>query len=444
MKKSLLLKIPILLLATFLLFRQGANAQNPKVLSLEQAVNLGLAHSKQLLLDSINTQIADSKIAQNKNLALPQLNANLSYIRISDNITPFQVSFPTGTVILNPQILNQSYNSLQARQLIWAGGKVKYANQLLNFDKQAIAFDNEKNKAEVAYTISSLWYGLYTLKQSKKIVNANIELLNNQKKDALNFVKQGIILENEALKIDLAVTNLETNLSELENTIAQIKFNLTILTGLNPNQGLDISETLPASAQAENNLNPYIEKALANRAELKGLTLRKEQAGTGLKLAKGDFLPTLTAGANYNYDQPNQRQFPNQPVFTGTWNIGAFLNWNISNLYTNKDKIKESKLALDRVNTVLEQAKEGIQIEVNTDYNNFLQAKNKISLAQKAIEQATENFRVEENKFKANTTTSTDYLTANTQLLQAKLNLVSAQANAELAYKKLLKSINQR
>ena len=215
MKKSLLLKIPFLFLGVFLFFRQGASAQNQTFLSLEQAINLGLAHSKQLLLDSINMQIAESKIAQNKNLALPQISANLSYIRISDNITPFQVSFPTGNVVLNPQILNQSYNSLQARQLIWAGGKVKYANQLLNFDKQAIAFDSEKNKMEVAYSISSLWYGLYTIKQSKKIVNANIELLANQRKDADNFVKQGIILENEVLKIDLAITNLETNLSEL-------------------------------------------------------------------------------------------------------------------------------------------------------------------------------------------------------------------------------------
>jgi len=444
MKKKLPLKIPILFLGIFLLLRQGANAQNQNVLSLEQAVNLGLAHSKQLLLDSINVQIADSKIAQNKNTALPQLSANLSYIRISDNITPFQVALPTGNIVLNPQILNQSYNSLQARQLIWAGGKVKYANQLLNFDKQAIAFDSEKNKVEVAYTISSLWYGLYTIKQSKKIVNANIELLRNQRKDANNFVNQGIILENEVLKIDLAITGLETNLSELENTMAQLHFNLAVLTGLDINQGLDISETLQASAQAENNMNPYLEKALANRAELKGLSLRKEQAGTSLKLAKGDFLPTLSAGANYNYDQPNQRLFPNQPVFTGTWDLGVFLNWNISSLYTNKDKIKESKLSLDRVNTVIEQAKEGIQIEVNTDYNNYLQAKNKIKLVQKSIAQATENFRVEENKFKANTTTSTDYLMANTQLLQAKLNLVSAQANAELAFKKLLKSINQR
>ncbi len=444
MKKKLPLKIPIFSIGILLSSFQFSFAQNQRILNLNEAISLGLSHSKQLILDSINIDIAKSKIAQNKTLALPQISANASYIRISDNITPFQVAFPSGNVVLNPQILNQSYNSLQAKQLIWAGGKIKYANELLNLDKETIAFDSEKNKSEVYYSVSSLWYNLYSVKQSKKIVLANLSLLKDQKKDANNFVKQGILLENEVLKIDLAITNLETNLSDLESTIAQLKFNLAVLTGLNFNQGVDISETLPASTQPESDLNPYLQKAIANRAELKGLSLRKEQASTSLKLAKADYLPTLSASGSYNYDQPNQRLFPNQAVFTGTWNVGVFLNWNISGLYTNKGKIKESKLGLSKINTVFEQAEEGIKIEVNTDFNNYLQTKEKIKFAQKAIEQATENFRVEENKFRLNTTTSTDYLAANTQLLQAKLNLVSAQANSELAYRKLLKSTNQK
>jgi outer membrane protein len=444
MKKKLPLKLPILFIAILLSAFQFCLAQNQRILNLDEAINLGLLHSKQLILDSINIDIVKSKISQNRSFSLPQISANASYIRISDNITPFQVAFPAGNVVLNPQILNQSYNSIQAKQLIWAGGKIKYANELLNFDKEAIAFDSEKNKSEVSYSISSLWYNLYSVKQSKKIVLANLSLLRDQQKDAVNFVKQGIILENEVLKIDLAITNLETDLSDLKNTTAQLKFNLAVLTGLDFNKEIDISETLPESAQAENNLNPYLQKALINRAELKGLSLRKEQANTSLKLAKTDYLPTFSAGGSYNYDQPNQRLFPNQAVFTGTWNAGVFLNWNISSLYINKDKIKESKLGLSKINTVFEQAEEGIKIEVNTDFNNYLQTKEKIRFAQKAIEQATENFRVEENKFRLNTTTSTDYLAANTQLLQAKLNLVSAQANSELAYRKLLKSTNQK
>lgn len=442
MKRNFIKKIPLLILGICVAFSSLLEAQTRQILSLEEAILLGVAHSKNLQLDSFNLQLADSKILQNKLSKLPQVGLNLSYVRISDNISPFSVAFPQGDVILNPQILNQSYNSLQIRQLLWAGGKVRYADELLNLDKKAIYFDIQKNKNDEAFAVTTLWYNLFTVKQSKKMLLANIELLNNQRIDAENFVKQGIILGNDLLKIELAITNLASNLSDISTTENLLKYNFSILTGLDTKTEIDISETLPDTEQEHNNLDSYLEKAFQNRAELKGLSLRKEQAKIAQKIVQSNFLPTIGASGTVNYDMPNQRVFPNVASLTGTWNIGVSLNWNLTDLYTNKEKVKESNSSFLKMNTLLEQAKEGIQLEVNADYNNYLQAKQKIQLANKSVEQATENFRVEQNKFQTNTTTSTDFLNANTLLLQSNINLTTAIANAGLAYRKLLKSIN--
>lgn len=442
MKENFIRRIPLLILGIWLATIISAHAQNSKILTLDEAIFLGITHSKSVQLDSINLQLADSKILQNTQSKLPQVGLNLSYVRISDNITPFKVAFPQGDVILNPQILNQSYNSLQIRQLLWAGGKVRYANELLNLDKKAIYFDIQKNKNDAAFGITMLWYNLFTVKQSKKLLLANIELLNNQKKDAENFVNQGVILGNDLLKIELAITNLTSNLSDISTTENLLKYNLSVLTGLDKKTEIDISETLPNTEQESDNLNQYLEKAYQNRAELKGLSLRKEQANIASKIAQSNFLPTIGASGAVNYDMPNQRVFPNVASLTGTWNVGISLNWNLTDLYTNKEKVKDSNLSYLKTSKVIEQAKEGIELEVNSDYNNYLQAKQKIELANKSVEQATENFRVEQNKFQTNTTTSTDFLNANTLLLQSKINLTTAVANAGLAYRKLLKSIN--
>ena len=140
------LKIPLLI---FCLAMSGySKAQERKILSLDEAINLGIAHSKQLQTDNIQMKIAESKVVQGVQSQAAQVSLNLSYIRISDNITPFRVNFPTGDVVLNPQILNQSYNSLQVKQLLWAGGKVKNGIQLLEFDKKALLFETEKNRSE--------------------------------------------------------------------------------------------------------------------------------------------------------------------------------------------------------------------------------------------------------------------------------------------------------
>ena len=440
MKENFIRKMPLLIGGICFVLFHHAKAQTSKILSLEDAITLGIAHSKQLQTDNIQMKIADSKVIQGQNLALPQVSLNLSYIRISDNITPFRVNFPTGDVVLNPQILNQSYNSLQVKQVIYAGGKFKDGIQLLAFERKALLFDMEKNKTDISYNITTLWYNLFTVKESKKLIETNIELLNNQKKDAENFVKQGIVLASDVLKIDLAVTNLQSGLIDIANSENLLKFNLCLLTGIDPKTDIDITETLPIATQTDALMDDYLTLALNNRPELKSLNIRKEQANLGLKLTQSNFLPILSAGGKVNYDMPNQRVFPNQASITGTWDVGLFLNWNLSELFTNKEKVKENILSISKLNTAYEQVKEGIQLEVNADYNNYLQAKQKIVNAQKAVEQATENFRVEKNKFAANTTTSTEFLNANTLLIQSKINLITATANAELAYKKLEKS----
>jgi outer membrane protein len=442
MNKICIRNIPLLICGIYLVFSPAMQAQNQVNLALEDAVAMGLTHSKQLKLDSISILQADIKASQVKNGLLPQVSANLSYIRVSDNITPFKVAFPTGEAVLNPQILNQSYNSLQVRQLVWAGNKVKYGTDLLALDKKAIYFDVAKNKSEIAYTITQLWYNLFTIGQSKKLLDSNIELLNNQKKDADNYVKQGILLANELLKIELAITNLQSSLSDLTQSQALLNYNLCTLTGLDTKITILVPETLPKTIQEDDSFDQYLEKAMKNRPELKGLSIRKEQADIGLKLTKTNTLPTISAGANVNVDLPNQRLFPNEAKFTPTWNIGVFFNWNLTDIYTNKEKMTESNLAISKLNTVISQVQEGIKMEINADYNNYLQAKQKINLANKSVEQATENFRVEQNKFKSQTTTATEFLNANTLLINAKINLTSAVANAELAYKKLLKSVN--
>jgi outer membrane protein len=425
----------------FILFIPGINyGQQRKMVSLEEAIALGVNHSNKIKLDSINFKIADVKLSQSKTNQLPQVALSASYMRISDNITPFTVAFPTGNVVLNPQILNQSYNAVQAKQLIWAGGKLKNANKIAELEKRAIDFDLATSKNDVSYQIASIYYNLFATKQTKKIIEANIELLTNQKKDANNYVAQGILLENEILKIDLAISNLESNLSDIENTILFFKNNLSILTGLNIT--IDIPEELPANDVQELSLDNAVSNALKNRNEIKGLVVREEQATIAKKITNSNYLPTLSGIGSYNYDQPNMRVFPNQETFTGTWFAGVSLNWNITDLFTTKDKVKESNYSIEKVTTSINQVKEGIQMEVNADYNNFKLAKQKIEIAKKAVVQATENFRVEQNKFNANNTTATDFLISNAQLINAKISLITTISNTDLAYKKLLKSIN--
>ncbi|MCU0337724.1 MAG: TolC family protein [Sediminibacterium sp.] len=423
-------------------FCPNVKAQNPTILTLEDALYFASKQSKQILLDSIQYKTAISKQQQGKHLRIPAIYSNLSYIRISDNITPFQVSFPSGDVVLNPQILNQSYNVAGASQLLWSAGKVKASIEMLGLETMASTLNMEKTQMDVSLSITTLWYNLYTLQQTRKIVDTNIQLLKEQKKDTENAVKEGILLQNEVLKIELAIAGMESNLAEVSSNLKILGYNISILTGLNPEQEVKTPDILPTLKYDKTELNEAIPIALKNRAELKEFDIRIQQAVLATKIARSGYFPTISAGGAYNYDRPNQRLFPNQATFTGTWNIGIFLNWNITGLYTTKEKIQESKLNNARISIAKEAAADGIRMEINSHLNVYTQTLERIKIAEKALVQATENFRVEQNKFQVNTINATDFLNANTLLLQCKINLTAALAAADLAYQKLFLSIN--
>ncbi|TAE62350.1 MAG: TolC family protein [Bacteroidetes bacterium] len=431
-----------LLVAMVLLFGQNVvGAQVPKNMSLSQAIDLAISSSSQLKVDSVNYQIAESRWQQTKQANLPQVNLNASYIRISDNITPFKVGFPTGEVVLNPQILNQSYNALQVRQLIFSGGKVKQAEKINFLEKNLATLQQKKSKNEIAVAVTNIWFSLFTINQNRAIVQANLLQLQKQRIDVQNFVQQGIALENDLLKIDLAITNLQVSLSEIESIKKTLQFNLGTFTGVAEWEQLDVEPVVPTVQVPFENLDVALETAYNNRPELAMFKLRKAQTDAANTIIKGNIWPTISTGGSYNYDLPNQRLFPNQAVFTGTWNVGVFFNWNLTDLYTNKEKKSEGNFNQQKISFAVDAAKKGISMEISEKYNQWTQAKQQVKSYKVAVQQAEENYRVEKNRYQQNIVTTTDFLNANTQLLQSKINLVAGDANVALAYQNLLHSI---
>ena len=433
----------ILILFCLLLGLSTIQAQETRLLPLEEAIQLAIKHNWQLRSDTAQLAILSARVDQSMKSRLPDVGVHLNYTRISDNITPFNILFPTGKVTLNPQILNQSYNSLQLRQLIWDGGKARYGIEIAKRELDAAKFDLERNRTNTVYDVSALWYNLYVLRTSKKIIETNIKTLSLSQQDIKNFVKQGVALENDALKIDLAITNLQSNMIDISNSISALNFNLVLSAGLPDNTVIELPKLDDASLLTQISRKEMMAAAIAARAELKLIDTYKDVAVSALEIAKSNYLPTLSGIASASNNLPEQRLFPNQNKFTPTWFVGLNLNWSISSLFKNPGRVQESRQAIVKTNLEYNQAQERIMMEVNTAYSDYLQASQKIVVSKKAIEQATENFRVEQNRLKAATITSTDFLDANAKLFQAKLDLNAAYANTQLALRKLNKTIGR-
>jgi len=412
-------------------------AQTIKKLDLPEAIQLGISNSKNLKLSQNKIEEAVSRLAQVKDNVLP--GASASFLYNHAEIPTNTLSIGGGDPIHLPKRADAFIGTAAVEQLVYGGGKLKYAEASTRLLTEVARLDADKDKEEISYAVINTYYSLYKVLQSKKVVAQNLESIASQLKQSQRFFEQGLVTKNDVLRFQLQQANVSLTDMEIENNRKIINYNLDILLGLDENTQIEISDpdnTLRATAP----LNTYMDQALTNRQELKQLDLQNKVADVNIKSIHANTLPTVGIGANLYYINPSGSFIPPVNQFIMPVTLGANVSWNIGNLWTNKNKLSEARIQQKNVTIQKDIFSDQVKTEINKNYQDYQLAVSKIRILETSINQAEENDKLLASKYKNNVASAIDRIDAETLLYQAKINLELAKADAGLAYYTLLKS----
>jgi outer membrane protein len=425
--------IAMLILA--MLFTNHVAAQD-RTITLEEAIKLGLDNSKVLKLSQSRIDQAVSQYEQAKDHALPTGSASVGYNRAQ--IPAHKLNIGEQSLVL-PTSANAYLGTVSVNQVIWAGNKLRYARESTNLLTQVSRLDAENDKDQIAYSIINSYYNLYKVLQGKKVVEQNLATIDAQIKQSQRFFEQGLVTKNDVLRFQLQRSNIELNGIDLENNRRIINYNMNILLGLPENTQLNIAQITEANRDVAPLAN-YLDTALANRPELRQMDLRTRVAETNIKNIKANTTPTLSASGSAYYVGISGNPIPKSGNFITPISVGLTLGWDFGSLWTNKNKVNEARLQREEVIINKGITTDNVKNEVNQSYQNYRTALDKINLLQTSINQALENNRILESKYRSNISSATDRADAQTLLYQAQINLELAKADAGLAYYTLIKS----
>jgi outer membrane protein TolC len=420
-------------------------AQTVRNLSLDEAIELGIQNSKQLAMANGKVAVMQARVAQIKNMLIPSVNASVNYTRISDNVEPFKVQFSPAAqpVSLNPQILDQSYNRLGVQAGLFTGFRAINTLKSTQYLEQAAQLDAEKDKADIRLNIINAYYNYFKLIASKQILEENLQRFDHRLTDTKLFLNQGIALQNDVLKLELHKANLQQNIADVQGAIDIATFNLALMLGLATDTKINLNESLNKTSRTIAQTNELIIEALQNRYEIKANQYRQQASKKAIEISKSYYYPVINVGANYDYNLPNQRVFPQENAFKGTWFAGITASYNLVNLYSAKDLVREQNVNYQQTISLNAMSEDVVKMDVNANASAYHTAVQKITLANKSIDQATENQRIMQTRYTNQIATLTDLLEADALYSQAQLNLINANADAEIAYAKLQKSIGK-
>lgn len=413
-----------------------ARAQD-KTLSLDEAIKLGIQNSKVLKLSQSKVDQAVSQYNQAKDRVLPSGSASFGYNRAE--IPANMLSLGPNQKVNLPSSANAYLGIVSMNETIFAGGKLKYAQQSTDLLTKVSRLDADKDKDDIAYAVINSYYNLYKVLQSLKVVQQNLTSIDQQIHQSQRFFDQGIVTKNDVLRFQLQRANVELNQKDLESNRKIINYDLDVLLGLPETTVLHIDQINEINHEI-GALGSYIDTAMANRQEVKQLVLQSQVAQTNIKSIHANQLPTLAASLGGYYVDIAANPLPNSGKYITPITLGVTFSWNFSSLWTNKNKVSEARIQADQVTINQGITSDNIRQDVDKSYQEYEVAIDKVKLLQTSIDQATENNNILESKYKSNIASAIDRVDAETLLYQAEINLELAKADAGLAYYTLLKS----
>ena len=421
-----------------ILFTLNSSAQEVKRLTLQEAIKIGIDNSKQLKLSEARISEAISKYNQVKDKALPTGSTSYAYNHAEIPTSTFQLGKGSDPIHL-PKRADAYIGTFSLQEVVFGGNRLRYAKESTDLLIQNAKLDAEKDKRDIVYNILNTYFNLYKLSQSQNIVKQNLEDIDKQIKQTKLFFEQGIVTKNDLLRFQLQRSNVELTGLDLKTNSEIVNYNLNILLGFRDNTIVQIDDP-KQNTQALNGLSNYIDSALQNREEIKSLVIRGKQAETTVKSVSAEVLPTVLVGTNAYYINPSGKIIPPANSFIAPITIGATIAWKFDGLWLNRNKVAEAKIQRTEVQLSNELFTDQIKTQVNQDYQNYNRSISKIKILETSIEQAKENNRILESKYKNNVASVTERIDAETQLYQTLINYEIAKADAQLAYFTLLKS----
>ena len=307
---------------------------------------------------------------------------------------------------------NGTVAGVNAVQPLFAGGQIVNGNRLARVGEEAARLQLELSGNEVERQAEQYYWQLVSLQEKMKTIAAVDTLLGDIYKDVDVAVRAGLAMRNDLLQVQLRRNDIESQRVKLQNGISIVRLLLAQYCGL---ENADFrlvanTETEPPMIQQQD-----YGQALLSTPEYQLLGKQIEAAKLQKNIAVGQQLPTVAVGAGYNYHNLLDRSISDRLQGKNNRTFGmifATVSVPISDWWGGSHAIKRKKIEYEKAIDEQRDKAQLLQIRMQNAYNNVVEARQQLDIAQRSIEQSEENLRLHRNFYKAGTTKMSDLLEA--------------------------------
>src|SRR5712691_1012402 len=301
------------------------------------------------------------------------------------------------------------------------------ADQRLKVDAAQLSFDQREQK--LADDVRQSYYQVLQSQIQYESQQAVVKYLEELLQLTDRRFAQQSALKADRLSVKAELTKASDQLTTIEDTLADSKEALNHLLGRSVQTTFSV-EPVPETFPEQEDLSAARTIALEHRPEVKLAANRVRQADLATKSEKTHYLPDIAIQASYF--SPANINFLPQNIGS----VGALLTWQPWDWGEKRHKVRQAALAEQQAELSVEDTREQILLEVNSNFRHLREARAHLAVAEAIRDAETEKLRNQKEAYSQQAILLSDLLKqqasladAESQYHQAVLGYWSARAD---------------
>lgn len=408
-----------------------ATAQQTLRLSLDEAQQYAVEHNATMKNADLDVKKAEMERWKTLSSMLPSVKAGFDY----QNMLGYEMHMGMGgtsiSIPLNPS------GSFSVTAAIAVTGSQIVGTMLQNLALEMSDITRQQTEQTTRSQVKNVYVSILIMEETVGLLDsslANLERLAATSQEAVNV---GAAEQVDADKLQVQVATLRSSINATNRSLQLLRNSMLLQLGT------DVDATFELTTPVEQILNVDGALAFLNESfeieknyNYQLLEKSEEIAKKNVNMAWMDFLPTLSA--YYQYSAKTYFGKEEGMNMTPPNMVGVSVSWPILTSGTRYASIKSARIALKENQNSRKQAEDGLRVQYNQLRYDLVNALETYDIQHRNLEVTQRVFANVSEKYKYGrasslevTTSSNDIIAAQSNYIQAVMNVISAQTALE-------------
>ena len=330
----------------------------------------------------------------------------------------------------------QLTTGLTLTQILYAQGKVSTGVTIAKETKRMMEIQLDAKLRDLSRNVRQTFMQVLYLEEAVAVYDSAVAQAGRYRELAESMYEQGMSNELTALRARVSEEDLVAGRQKMQADLKLLRYSLLNTLGLDADTTARFVGSLEGDLPRVD-LEEAVSNAMSNRQELKQLEQGKKIQEKLVDIQTANYKPTVVLGAAYT-KTGGWDEFSDIDFEMGTdKRIFLMASWNIFNGMQTKNKAAQARTEVRRMEISDETARRGIRLEIESLWNAYEEAVSRLPVRERQEELSKKALEIAEKTWAVGNSTQLVLLDAQLSWRNAKLDLLKARMDAQVAYRAL-------